>query len=448
VNNVNQITGQSAGGPTRFQGSVSEPSRVTVNGQPATMTTSTKFVANPVLPSGTGTVTVVATDGSGNAQTNNYQVVIPPGSAVTPVYDSAGNMTDNGRGQTCQWDAENRLIQISLSSNTYAFTYDGMGRRVSETDNGTLAKQWVWSGATMVEERDSSNAVTKRFYPQGEQIGGTAYFYKRDHLGSVREMTDSSGTIQARYEYDPYGRVTKVSGGMDSDFQYAGYYAHIPTGLNMTRFRAYDPNTGRWLSRDPIAEKGGINLYDYVGNDPINLNDPLGLWQVTLSFGFELMGQITFGSNDGRWNGGFGIGVGEGFSVEVNPEDEDPNAPENTPCNAAPASFRFKASGGIGGGGGVADAEASVGFKGSLDQLDWFAAGGAGVGIGAPDGGATVGVEGESGYHQEREVDPFAVNHPFHTEGKISKSNHRENLFFGESVYAGANVGFSSKKCH
>src|SRR5271154_2654162 len=106
----------------------------------------------------------------------------------------------------------------------------------------------------MAEERNASNVVTKRFYPQGEQISGTSYYYTRDHLGSVREMTNSSGTIEARYDYDPYGRVTTITGTIPSDFQYAGYYEHATSGLNLTLYRAYDPNTARWLSRDPLGE--------------------------------------------------------------------------------------------------------------------------------------------------------------------------------------------------
>lgn len=107
-----------------------------------------------------------------------------------------------------------------------------------------------------------------------------AYYYTRDHLGSVREMTDSSGNIQARYDYDPYGRATAIINTIPSDFQYAGYYEHAPSGLNLTQYRAYDPITARWLSRDPLpdAERSqGPNLYGYVGNDPVAFRDPLGL---------------------------------------------------------------------------------------------------------------------------------------------------------------------------
>ncbi len=91
-------------------------------------------------------------------------------------------------------------------------------------------------------------------------------------------MVNSSGTIVARYNYDPYGRTTLVSGTNLSTFQYAGYYTHATSGLNLTMFRAYDPNVGRWLNRDFIGENRGINLYGYVGDDPENSTDPIGLF--------------------------------------------------------------------------------------------------------------------------------------------------------------------------
>ena len=90
-------------------------------------------------------------------------------------------------------------------------------------------------------------------------------------------MTDSSGIIRARYDYDPYGRLTKISGDLDSDFTYAGYYNHNASGIYGTMFRFYSADLGTWISRDPIAESGGLNLYSYCGNNVINYIDPLGL---------------------------------------------------------------------------------------------------------------------------------------------------------------------------
>jgi RHS repeat-associated protein len=104
-----------------------------------------------------------------------------------------------------------------------------------------------------------------------------SYYYTWDHLGSTREMLNSSGTIVARYSYDPYGLTTLVSGTNLATFQFTDDYNHAVSQLYLTKFRAYDPDTGRWLSRDPIAENGGLNLYGYVHNKPINFYDLSGL---------------------------------------------------------------------------------------------------------------------------------------------------------------------------
>ena len=103
------------------------------------------------------------------------------------------------------------------------------------------------------------------------------YYYTRDHLGSIREVTDAIGVLQAQYDYDPYGKSVVVAGNMNVDFGYTGHYFHAPSSLNLTLYRAYNPALGRWLSRDPIGERGGLNLYGYVFNSPIQLIDRLGL---------------------------------------------------------------------------------------------------------------------------------------------------------------------------
>jgi RHS repeat-associated protein len=130
------------------------------------------------------------------------------------------------------------------------------------------------------------------------------YYFTHDHLGSVREMTNTSGALVARYDYDPYGRRTLVSGTDLADFGFTGDYYHATSGLNLTLYRAYDANLGCWLRRDPLGESNtnlslalvnlnvptstrllpptidlsvDTNLYVYVQNSVINRIDRLGL---------------------------------------------------------------------------------------------------------------------------------------------------------------------------
>ena len=121
--------------------------------------------------------------------------------------------------------------------------------------------------------------VERSYYGDGFEEGAADYFYTKDHLGSIREVVASNGqTVEAIYDYSPWGEVTKTGGtGAESDFLYTGHLYHDESDLHLTLYRAYNPELGMWLSRDPIAENGGINLYAYVGNDPINWWDPLGL---------------------------------------------------------------------------------------------------------------------------------------------------------------------------
>jgi RHS repeat-associated protein len=83
--------------------------------------------------------------------------------------------------------------------------------------------------------------------------------------------------VAQHYEYGMWGEPTQTVGTQSADFGYAGYYVHGPSGLNLTTYRAYSPALGRWINRDPIEEDGGVNLYAYVDNDPIDWIDPSGL---------------------------------------------------------------------------------------------------------------------------------------------------------------------------
>ena len=283
-NNLNEKTSSSAGGTLHVTGTLNKAGTATVAGNPAAVDANDNFSGTTSVTTGTNSFAVVATNLNGYAATNKYQVVIPANTTITPSYDLNGNLMNNAAGQTYSWDAKNELVKITYSGGaTSAFTYDGRGRRASiieKNSSGTVTstKQFVWIGNEMAEERDATGTnVTKRFFAQGEQIAGANYYYTRDHLGSVRELTSSAGAIAARYDYDPYGRPSLIQGTNLADFQYAGYYEHETSGLNLTKYRAYDPNTAKWLSRDPAGMRGGLDLYDYCLNDPVASIDEYGL---------------------------------------------------------------------------------------------------------------------------------------------------------------------------
>ncbi len=225
-------------------------------------------------------------------------------SALLP--ESGGSCTD-----TCSWDAENRLIKITYpgSGNYSTFVYDGLGRNATivETTGGSVTSTKIvcWVSSKRCEERDATGTITKQFFSLGEKIGANSYCYTTDHLGltvasvrsfpgvgpisghprvfnplafsgSVREMTNSSGVIQDQRAYDPFGRTTQLQGSLASDVQYGGYYVHSRSMLNLTRTRAYSSAFARFISRDPIEEDGGVNLFSYGQNNPTSWTDPSG----------------------------------------------------------------------------------------------------------------------------------------------------------------------------
>jgi len=188
-------------------------------------------------------------------------------------WDGAGRMTGIQQGPVLSPTKETQI------------TYDGLSRRVRlvEKTNGAVTsdKRYVWSGISILEERDVAvPTILRRFYEEGEQrVGGAdagSYYYFRDHLGSVREMVDASGTLRVRYNFTLYGERTKATGNLDTEMGYTGHWFHSPSGLHLAPYRTYDAELGRWLSRDPIGEMGGLNLYGYVVNDPVNAIDPDG----------------------------------------------------------------------------------------------------------------------------------------------------------------------------
>ena len=331
---VNQLTKRTAGEKVHFKGNITEagtlPVSVTVDGAAATMSGSPlrTFDADAVASADKPTVTVVARDQADNRRTNEFQVnaIVATGQDQSFNYDLNGNMIVMQTGSTrdlYEWDAADRLVAVErqvagVRQFRSEMFYDGLGRRArivekNAAGNVTADKRFVWVGSTLAQERDAAGNVIKQYFQQGMKQGINGYYYTHDHLGSIREMTDSAGVIRARYDYDPYGRRSANQAGgtpVEADFGFTGHYLHMPSDLVLTYFRGYNTQLGRWLSRDPAGERFGLNLYAYVFNNPMLFVDPEGLWAGGIQYGGTAIATAAVAT--GAIGGGYFIGHGWG----------------------------------------------------------------------------------------------------------------------------------------
>jgi len=237
-------------------------------------------------------------------------------------YDPDGNLTADARW-TYTWNAENRLIAMEPlggalrpDSVRLEFTYDYQGRRtekkVSTWDSGsqlwTLSSQlnYLYDGWNLIAEFALNSQLStlnlQRSYTWGLDLSGslqgaggvggllsttayssptssTSYFPTFDSNGNVTEYLDNTGAIAAHYEYGPFGEALKATGSaaIDNPFRFSTKYTDNETNLLYYGFRYYNPQTGRWLSMDPMEEEGGVNLYGFVDNAPTDFVDTDGL---------------------------------------------------------------------------------------------------------------------------------------------------------------------------
>ncbi len=210
-----------------------------------------------------------------------------------------GNMLTRD-GWTQEWNGENRLIRMTKGAQRLEFDYDYMGRRIfKKVYNGEgLEKhlKFVYDGYKLIEELDGMNgdAVLRRYAWQSEVLGldvplmvsegGATYYYHTDANKNITELTDVDGAVVAHYEYSPFGQQTAATGAYAAanPFRFSSEYFDEETQLIYYNYRYYSPEMGRWLSRDPIEEQGGWNLYGMVRNNPIQFVDHNGEEVITV----------------------------------------------------------------------------------------------------------------------------------------------------------------------
>ncbi|MEN3943017.1 RHS repeat-associated core domain-containing protein [Prosthecobacter sp. SYSU 5D2] len=235
-------------------------------------------------------------------------------------YDADGNLTGDGRW-TYEWTAENRLAAMETRADALAagapgkrleFAYDAVGRRVAKRVLGfvssggtmTLEKElrYLYDGWNMIAEFQMGSGgapALLRAYAWGNDIssdgqqaggvGGLVYVEEAggvtltpcyDGNGNVTAYVEGvSGVVVSKHDYGAFGEKVWEERRRAGELPPLGFstkYEDEETGLLYYGYRYYSPEMGRWISRDPIGERGGINLYGMVHNDPVNRVDVLG----------------------------------------------------------------------------------------------------------------------------------------------------------------------------
>ena len=114
----------------------------------------------------------------------------------------------------------------------------------------------------------------------GNELRPGLYFSINDHLGTPQQLISADGTTVRQSAPLPFGQTQVQLGTVQNNLRFPGQYYDAETGLHYNWNRYYDPETGRYLSPDPIGLDGGLNLYAYVENDPVNWVDPWGLFSI------------------------------------------------------------------------------------------------------------------------------------------------------------------------
>lgn len=180
------------------------------------------------------------------------------------------------------YDGYNRLVQSSKENTRY--TYDALGRRIRKANQNGLSTIFHYGqNGELLFEKDQSGNTKAYVWLDGRPLARIdnnkqIYYYHVDHLGTPQAMTNSTGTVVWKADYEPFGKATvSPASTVENNLRFPGQYYDRETGLHYNYFRDYDPRMGRYVEVDPIGLEGGINPYAYANNAPTMYTDPLGL---------------------------------------------------------------------------------------------------------------------------------------------------------------------------
>ena len=205
--------------------------------------------------------------------------------AATFAYDANGNLTSDG-SRIYTYDVENRLVG---ASGGLTLSYDPLGRLFQTSGGSSGTTRFLYDGDALVAEYDAADNLARRYahgpgadepwlWYEGALVSpATRRQLSADPQGSIAAVADGAGNRLAVNRYDEYGIPAATNTGR---FQYTGQIWLPDLGMYHYKARVYSPTLGRFMQVDPVGYQGGINLYGYVGNDPVNFTDPTGLARI------------------------------------------------------------------------------------------------------------------------------------------------------------------------